>query len=125
MRTSSSIILKDICRFVYEVTGIDILLDTDSRRRHLVEARALYYKIASKVDGVDSVHISAFIGKHRTSFYHAIKIYDDYLYKEMDIHVNSYLDINPTLNKLISIIQNLSESDMNAVIKFTHGLRDL
>lgn len=107
--------MRDICRFVKNVTGVDVLSKPKSRKRHVVDARFLYVKIAKTVNGISDDEIMDYINKDRTSIYNALKVYDDVLAPTMDRYVLSYLDKNPDVLLLYRRLDYLDESDIMRV----------
>jgi len=72
METQITLQLKQL---VKEVTGVDI--NQQSRKREIIEARAIYYKILKQIDKKKSLQsIGASVGKDHATVLHSLKNYD-------------------------------------------------
>jgi hypothetical protein len=72
METQITLQLKQIIK---EITGADI--NQVSRKREIIEARAVYYKILKQIDKKKSLQsIGASVGKDHATVLHSLKNYD-------------------------------------------------
>ena len=72
METQITLELK---KAIQEVTGVDI--NKVSRKREIIEARAVYYKILKQIDKKKSLKsIGASVGKDHATVLHSLKNYD-------------------------------------------------
>jgi len=72
METQITLQLKQIIK---EITGADI--NQVSRKREIIEARAIYYKILKQIDKKKSLQsIGASVGKDHATVLHSLKNYD-------------------------------------------------
>ncbi len=72
METQITLELK---KAIQEVTGVDI--NKVSRKREIIEARAVYYKILKQIDKKKSLQsIGASVGKDHATVLHSLKNYD-------------------------------------------------
>lgn len=72
METQITLQLK---KAIQEVTGVDI--NEVSRKREIIEARAVYYKILKQIDKKKSLQsIGASVGKDHATVLHSLKNYD-------------------------------------------------
>jgi len=72
METQITLQLKQIIK---EITGADI--NKVSRKREIIEARAIYYKILKQIDKKKSLQsIGASVGKDHATVLHSLKNYD-------------------------------------------------
>ena len=68
-------ITKELKKVIQEITGVDI--NEVSRKREIIEARAVYYKILKQIDKKKSLKsIGASVGKDHTTVLHSLKNYD-------------------------------------------------
>ena len=83
---------KEIRQFLVDVLEIDVLENTKSKRREIVEARSLFYRIAFDTNpNLTLQTIGDLFGKTHSSIIHALNGYDDWLYRELDVHRNTFL----------------------------------
>ena len=72
METQITLQLKKV---IQEITGVDI--NEVSRKREIIEARAVYYKILKQIDKKKSLKsIGASVGKDHATVLHSLKNYD-------------------------------------------------
>ena len=72
METQITLQLKKV---IQEITGVDI--NEVSRKREIIEARAVYYKILKQIDKKKSLQsIGASVGKNHATVLHSLKNYD-------------------------------------------------
>ena len=72
METQITLQLKKV---IQEITGVDI--NEVSRKREIIEARAVYYKILKQIDKKKSLQsIGASVGKDHATVLHSLKNYD-------------------------------------------------
>lgn len=72
METQITLQLKKVIK---EITGVDI--NEVSRKREIIEARAVYYKILKQIDKKKSLKsIGASVGKDHATVLHSLKNYD-------------------------------------------------
>jgi hypothetical protein len=72
METQITLQLK---KAIQEITGVDI--NQVSRKREIIEARAVYYKILKQIDKKKSLQsIGASVGKDHATVLHSLKNYD-------------------------------------------------
>jgi hypothetical protein len=72
METQITLQLK---KAIQEITGVDI--NEVSRKREIIEARAVYYKILKQIDKKKSLQsIGASVGKNHATVLHSLKNYD-------------------------------------------------
>jgi len=72
METQITLQLKQIIK---EITGADI--NKVSRKREIIEARAIYYKVLKQIDKKKSLQsIGASVGKDHATVLHSLKNYD-------------------------------------------------
>ena len=72
METQITLQLK---KAIQEITGVDI--NEVSRKREIIEARAVYYKILKQIDKKKSLKsIGASVGKDHATVLHSLKNYD-------------------------------------------------
>lgn len=70
-------ITTELKKVVKEVTGIDV--NKSSRKREVVEARAMYYKILKQIDKKKSLaSIAQSVGKNHATVIHSLKSYDTF-----------------------------------------------
>ena len=68
-------ITKELKKVIQEITGVDI--NEVSRKREIIEARAVYYKILKQIDKNKSLQsIGASVGKDHATVLHSLKNYD-------------------------------------------------
>ena len=68
-------ITKQLKKVIQEITGVDI--NEVSRKREIIEARAVYYKILKQIDKKKSLKsIGASVGKDHATVLHSLKNYD-------------------------------------------------
>ena len=68
-------ITKELKKVIQEITGVDI--NEVSRKREIIEARAVYYKILKQIDKKKSLKsIGASVGKDHATVLHSLKNYD-------------------------------------------------
>ena len=68
-------ITKELKKVIKEITGVDI--NEVSRKREIIEARAVYYKILKQIDKKKSLKsIGASVGKDHATVLHSLKNYD-------------------------------------------------
>jgi hypothetical protein len=84
--------VEEIRHFLIEVLDIDVLDDTKSRRREIVEARSLFYRIAFDTNANLTLQtVGDLFGKTHSSIIHGLNNYDDWLYRELDVHRNTFI----------------------------------
>ena len=101
METKITLQLKKV---IQEITGVDI--NEVSRKREIIEARAVYYKILKQIDKKKSLKsIGASVGKDHATVLHSLKNYD------------MFEQFNPTL-KLFrkQILQRLNYSSPEQIL---------
>jgi len=104
METQITLQLKQIIK---EITGADI--NKVSRKREIIEARAIYYKILKQIDKKKSLQsIGASVGKDHATVLHSLKNYD------------MFEKFNPTL-KLFrkQILQRLNYASPEHILDMT------
>jgi hypothetical protein len=68
-------ITKELKKIIQEITGVDI--NEVSRKREIIEARAVYYKILKQIDKKKSLKsIGASVGKDHATVLHSLNNYD-------------------------------------------------
>ena len=68
-------ITSQLKKVIKEITGVDI--NEVSRKREIIEARAIYYKILKQIDKKKSLKsIGASVGKDHATVLHSLKNYD-------------------------------------------------
>ena len=68
-------ITKELKKVIQEITGVDI--NEVSRKREIIEARAVYYKILKQIDKKKSLKsIGASVGKNHATVLHSLNNYD-------------------------------------------------
>ena len=68
-------ITSQLKKVIQEITGVDI--NEVSRKREIIEARAVYYKILKQIDKKKSLKsIGASVGKDHATVLHSLKNYD-------------------------------------------------
>ena len=68
-------ITSQLKKVIKEITGVDI--NEVSRKREIIEARAVYYKILKQIDKKKSLKsIGASVGKDHATVLHSLKNYD-------------------------------------------------
>ena len=68
-------ITKELKKVIQEITGVDI--NEVSRKREIIEARAVYYKILKQIDKKKSLQsIGASVGKNHATVLHSLNNYD-------------------------------------------------
>ena len=68
-------ITSQLKKVIQEITGVDI--NEVSRKREIIEARAVYYKILKQIDKKKSLQsIGASVGKDHATVLHSLKNYD-------------------------------------------------
>lgn len=68
-------ITSQLKKVIKEITGVDI--NEVSRKREIIEARAVYYKILKQIDKKKSLKsIGASVGKNHATVLHSLKNYD-------------------------------------------------
>jgi hypothetical protein len=68
-------ITKELKKVIQEITGVDI--NEVSRKREIIEARAVYYKILKQIDKKKSLKsIGASVGKDHATVLHSLNNYD-------------------------------------------------
>jgi hypothetical protein len=68
-------ITSQLKKVIQEITGVDI--NEVSRKREIIEARAIYYKILKQIDKKKSLKsIGASVGKDHATVLHSLKNYD-------------------------------------------------
>ena len=68
-------ITSQLKKVIQEITGVDI--NEVSRKREIIEARAVYYKILKQIDKKKSLKsIGASVGKNHATVLHSLKNYD-------------------------------------------------
>ena len=68
-------ITNQLKKVIKEITGVDI--NEVSRKREIIEARAVYYKILKQIDKKKSLKsIGASVGKDHATVLHSLKNYD-------------------------------------------------
>lgn len=127
--------VEEIRQFLIEVLGIDVLENTKSRRREIVEARSLFYRIALDTNTSLTLQtVGDLFGKTHSSIMHSLNNYDDWLYRELDIHRNIFIssslahlafkDIKQSL--LIDITSKVLKIDDSEELEvFTEKLKQL
>lgn len=104
METQITLQLKKV---IQEITGVDI--NELSRKREIIEARAVYYKILKQIDKKKSLKsIGASVGKDHATVLHSLKNYD------------MFEQFNPTL-KLFrkQILQRLNYASGEHILDMT------
>jgi hypothetical protein len=112
-------ITTELKRVIKEVTGIDV--NKTSRKREVVEARAMYYKILKQIDKKKSLaSIAQSVGKNHATVIHSLNSYDSFeqfnptlrLFKK---EVLSKLNLKSELidNHKSDVIQNLKVEIIN------------
>jgi len=97
-------ITSQLKKVIKEITGVDI--NEVSRKREIIEARAVYYKILKQIDKKKSLKsIGASVGKDHATVLHSLKNYD------------MFEQFNPTL-KLFrkQILQRLNYSSPEQIL---------
>lgn len=100
-------ITKELKKVIKEITGVDI--NEVSRKREIIEARAVYYKILKQIDKKKSLKsIGASVGKDHATVLHSLKNYD------------MFEQFNPTL-KLFrkQILKRLNYASSEQVLDMT------
>ena len=100
-------ITKELKKVIQEITGVDI--NELSRKREIIEARAVYYKILKQIDKKKSLQsIGASVGKNHATVLHSLNNYD------------MFEQFNPTL-KLFrkQILQRLNHKDFECILEMT------
>ena len=68
-------ITSQLKKVIQEITGVDI--NEVSRKREIIEARAIYYKVLKQIDKKKSLQsIGASVGKNHATVLHSLKNYD-------------------------------------------------
>lgn len=104
METQITLELK---KAIKEITGVDI--NEVSRKREIIEARAIYYKVLKQIDKKKSLKsIGASVGKDHATVLHSLNNY------------NMFEQFNPTL-KLFrkQILQKLNHKDFESILEMT------
>jgi hypothetical protein len=97
-------ITKELKKIIQEITGVDI--NEVSRKREIIEARAVYYKILKQIDKKKSLKsIGASVGKDHATVLHSLNNYD------------MFEQFNPTL-KLFrkQILQRLNYASQEQIL---------
>ena len=104
METQITLQLKGLIK---EITGVDI--NQVSRKREIIEARAIYYKVLKQIDKKKSLQsIANTVGKNHATVLHSLNNYD------------MFEQFNPTL-KLFrkQILQKLNHKDFESILEMT------
>lgn len=109
---------QEIRQFLVDVLEIDVLENPKNRRREIVEARALFYRIAFDTNpNLTLQTVGDLFGKTHASIIHALNIYDDWLYRELDVHRNTFLATYNANLTLKDIRQSLLVDITSRVLK--------
>lgn len=126
MTTSNSIILREICDYVHSVLGVDILSDTQTRKREYTDARFLYMVLAVRnIERCDYTEVAEFVGKKRCMVYHALKCYDSFLYRKMSGYVESFSVSSPDIKMIVNKLCDLDPDDVRYVGSIVSDLYNL
>lgn len=104
---------REITDFIIEHLGIDVFENTKKRDRELVEARALFYKIALETNPeLTLTALARLFNKHHASIIYSINLYNDLLYKDYNVYLTMFIaqyDIVLTLsNGKTSILKEIT-----------------
>lgn len=83
---------REITDFIIEHLGINVFENPNKRDRELVEARALFYKIAMETNPeLTLTALARLFNKHHASIIHSINLYNDLLYKDYDVYLSMFI----------------------------------
>lgn len=74
-------------------------IDKTSRDRHLVYARAIFFKLAKQHTRHTLYKIGATVGRHHATVIHGIKIFDDIITRYESEYYKMYLDIDKNIRR--------------------------
>jgi hypothetical protein len=83
---------EEIRKFIIDTLQTDVFENPKSRKRELVEARALFYKIALETNPeLTLTALARLFNKHHASIIHSINLYNDLLYKDYDVYLSMFI----------------------------------
>jgi hypothetical protein len=111
---------EKIRQFIIDTLEVDVFENPKSRQRDLVEARALFYKIALETNpNLTLQALAKLFGKNHASIIHSLHLYNDWLFRELDIHKNVFIATHGTTLTLTDIKQSLLKDITSKVLKIT------
>lgn len=109
---------EQIRGFIINQLGVDVFKDTDKRLRYLVEARALFYKLALETNPKLTLQALAdLFNKNHATVIYSINLYDDVLCLHLDVHRNIFLATYYDNLKLSNNKQSLLRNITSKVLK--------
>ena len=112
--------LKDIVKFVNERAGVDIRVV--SRKRDIIEARTIYYMIASKATRASVETIGGIVNKDHSTVTYAKKALFDII-KQDRFYMNIYREyFNIPLDK--GVVRSISDETLTDNEKAYRGLSE-
>ena len=118
--------MREICDYVHSVLGIDILSDTQTRKRDYVEARFMYIVLAVRnIERCVYYEVAEFINKDRCTVYHALDCYDSFLYRKMSKYVESFTVSSPDIKMIVNKLCDLDPDDIRYVGSIVSDLYNL
>lgn len=83
---------REITDFIIKHLGINVFENPNKRDRELVEARALFYKIALETNPqLTLTALARLFNKNHASIIHSINLYNDWLYKDYDVYLSMFI----------------------------------
>lgn len=111
--------LEDIKNYVESKTELD--LSKNCRKRQLVDARALYFKLARKYTGESFDAIGTLVNRDHSSVVHSVKHSFEIVYKFNPFIKMLYNDFNPVL---FAKRETFETSEVNDILTENIMLRD-
>ena len=80
--------LEEIKRITQEITNVKDI-STTCQERHIVRARAIFYKVASEESEMSLANMSAYIGRKHSIALHALRRFDKHMFQS-DVFRKNY-----------------------------------
>jgi len=104
---------------------LGIKLSDKSQKKELVEARAVYFKLAKEKTNDTLSQIGELVGRHRCSVLHGYTVvFPSLEYYNKELH-QLYLDLSGEKSILADVIKKIEELDYNKLLTLNNYLNEL
>lgn len=111
---------EEIRQFIIDTLQTDVFENPKSRKIELVEARALFYKIALKTNpNLTLQELGDLFGKSHATVINSLNLYDNWLFREFDVHKNIFIATHSTKLTSEDIKQSLLRDITSKLLKIT------
>jgi len=85
--------LVNIKDYIYNKFGVDLLENSNSRKRRLVELRTLFFALAKDKTELTLSNIGTYLNKDHATVLHSLKSWNNFISKDYQIYYDEFLEI--------------------------------